>query len=360
MRVLSYSNPGHDNVTTRLRGFTLIELLVVVSIIALLISVLLPSLKKAREQAKQAVCLSNLRGIATAGITYAAEDRNENAIPVHRILGTGSDVASFYGAYEYGGKSGRGNPIAGDGFAFSKWGTQFGRGPGTRPLNNLLFKGGFPDYLENPGPDQINWESDTKIELGIYRCPSDRGYQGIHYTAWKNSRLSSYDHFGTSYSASIFWIGAVGGAGCVMRSNSPFLRPLSRVPNPANTLLYEENVGRFAWMRDPDVCPIADGIPGRVKGWHKRLWTFDVAFADGHAGTIIMNGYNSPRLASYPASACADPTNIEDCHRSYQCVIVRGSNWQKDTLPSPDVRTGFQCPDTGRPSQEAGDVETGG
>jgi len=60
----------------RLIGFTLIELLVVISIIALLIALLLPTLSTAREVAKRAVCGSNLHQQGIAAIAYAADNRD--------------------------------------------------------------------------------------------------------------------------------------------------------------------------------------------------------------------------------------------------------------------------------------------
>ncbi|MEE9295223.1 MAG: type II secretion system protein [Phycisphaerae bacterium] len=65
----------------RWRGFTLIELLVVVAIIALLISILLPSLSRARELAKRVTCAANARAIGNSCKIYAAEPWNNDQWP---------------------------------------------------------------------------------------------------------------------------------------------------------------------------------------------------------------------------------------------------------------------------------------
>lgn len=57
-------------------GFTLIEVLVVVAIIALLVSILLPSLSRAKEQARAVVCGSSLGHMAKAAAQYGAEQRD--------------------------------------------------------------------------------------------------------------------------------------------------------------------------------------------------------------------------------------------------------------------------------------------
>jgi prepilin-type N-terminal cleavage/methylation domain-containing protein len=72
----------------RNQAFTLIELLVVIAIIALLVSILLPSLHRAKELAKDVVCATNSRSLALAQILYANDEQGELP-PWQQVAGPG-------------------------------------------------------------------------------------------------------------------------------------------------------------------------------------------------------------------------------------------------------------------------------
>ncbi len=69
----------------RKKGFTLIELLVVIAIIALLVSILLPSLQRARELARRAMCAVNLNSFGKALVLYQGE--SDDRFPMNNGIG---------------------------------------------------------------------------------------------------------------------------------------------------------------------------------------------------------------------------------------------------------------------------------
>ena len=136
----------------RTKGFTLVELLVVIGIIALLISILLPALSKARESANRTKCLSNIRQITMGFYSYCQS--NKGSFP---FVASGS----FFEDWIWWNDTGNVKD------AFS--GTAIASYAGT-PYNNVA-DGGIAPYL--------NFSKNPQVML----CPSDPDPKTTH-TRW--------------------------------------------------------------------------------------------------------------------------------------------------------------------------------
>ncbi|HNO78049.1 MAG TPA: type II secretion system protein [Phycisphaerae bacterium] len=312
-------------------GFTLVELLVVVSIIALLVAILLPSLSKARQQAKRLACLANIRGIAQASLTYSSDDRNENSIPVAQ--GDGTYPKSHLSYAGFGGRSGRGATKNANNSSWSGRQT-IEIGSQHRPLNYVLYKG-----LNRISGAFADWNKDAEIEMPNFMCPSDKGFSGMHMKGWKDSKLSAFDYYGTSYFANPLFVAAANEP--TYKSNSMYRRPLSRVPNPGNTIMYTELAARYAFFAN-NTEEYDQSVPGCfwpydignyvAKGFHKKDWHFNAAFGDGHASWIKIKGFGGVDIPqNNMPPECPNGICV--------CILVRGLGWQLDTLPADLILT---------------------
>lgn len=310
-------------------AFTLIELLVVVAIIAVLIAILIPSLQNAREQAKRGQCMSNLRGLSSASMMYAADDPRNQAIPIHyRTFTMGGTVI---GDYQYGGKSGHVDQPA-----YFLYTIEGGFGSATRPLNRVIYKSlTTKDYLFL---DQEDIRRDREMDLKSYKCPSDIGYTGLHFSHFKHSRRKSYDYFGTSYASNLQMI--CEGSNGPRFSNTPFMRPLDRIPSPSRTIHYIEDNMRFGWAWG--YAPWGYGTNFKIRGWHKRDFYCTMSFTDGHADYLDYKGCGKDGKV-YSKNDVEYVPGLPGGMDQWWQVIIRGKGWQLDTLPSPAIPTGQSC-----------------
>jgi prepilin-type N-terminal cleavage/methylation domain-containing protein/prepilin-type processing-associated H-X9-DG protein len=171
-------------------GFTLIELLVAIAIIALLISILLPSLGAARKTARNVICQSNLRQMVIAHTTYA--DSNKDAI-------AGSPVTSGWDATgRIVNRNGVMTPTANakfNGIAMQSWDWM---GP---LLHHLGIRGGNDGLVVNNAADDKRGERWAfYATVSSFHCPENRfeayAYPeaaGVDLSKFPTVRMMSYN-----------------------------------------------------------------------------------------------------------------------------------------------------------------------
>ena len=339
-------------------AFTLIELLVVVAIIALLISILLPSLRRAREQAKKTVCLTNCKALVNACSTYSSESKKGYIVPISReIYREPKDAAK--NQFEWGGKAGIGagvweeNPPQSIPRSFDSilvgYSTKKIRGPAHRPLNPYVYKQKFTDHsgLLSGDYNRPAAKEDCNLDLGQFRCPSDGGVAGgYHYGAlFKGpSTTTVYHHTGNSYI-----MDPVIEADATdtnpqhadrMYSWGPASRPITQIESPGRVILLEEEQCSAAWYAfKVDLAGVQEPTdPYKYDGWHKELWMNNIAFIDGHAAALNKGGHRQEKIKGYSDS---DNDKLW-ANGDTGCVILRGRDWQMDCLPRPPMQTSYE------------------
>ena len=228
----------------RRSGFTLIELLVVIAVIAMLMAILLPSLRKAKALTKRITCQSNLKQIATAWSMYL--DDNDGRF--------------------YQGKNANLN--------YGGWRGMIGWS--LRPLNKYFNL-----------PIDLPEELETKDNSKIFCCPADRG--GVPGYA---VREKAHDYLGNSYQTNLMLIGQD-----QLMVLPDLFQPLhmeinkrlrnltlDRVDNHSRMLLIGDYGSYNQWRPTPHLREDWK----QLAEWHDQPNCHNMAFLDGHVGFLNL------------------------------------------------------------------------
>jgi len=234
-------------------AFTLVELLVVIGIIALLISILLPALNKARESARTVQCLSNLRQIG---------------------LGFQMYLNTFKNSY-----------------------------PPYCDVNGPVGPSGYQQYWPS-----LLWEQGM-VDANLYACPSMQNSSFPDFKALNsqpkdlNGRTSSawiWIHYGYNY----YWLGSS------LRIGYP-----PNLYVPAKGTIVKNPAGKIVLLDTVYASVAYDGVRGYLfaydagpdyftaHGRHNINTAINILWADGHSTTIngVKNPYNPyPQITMYP------------------------------------------------------------
>jgi prepilin-type N-terminal cleavage/methylation domain-containing protein len=314
------------------RAFTLIELLVVVAIIALLISILLPTLRRAKDQAKKAVCLAHLHDIGSAAHQYASEDENNRAMPMSPIMVRAHDYWYRRCAmwYSWGGR-GATQPCYFTPTSpklINELNERPYYGTRQRPLTVYIY----PDIEEGRSATGA-MDSYVPSDAPVFECPGDRGYPDLPQEVMDDAPAANagnrmFDTVGNSYRGSLACYLNLGNAQAF--SVGIWGQRLDRL----------ENTGQLLWGGDPlfygfigsdSSGPLAWPEVKRY-GWHGEFQVDNELYADGHAKPTLAVPKDDPTWMPSDADLVVWGVDPE-----YAEALSRGPGYQIDAYPVPGV-----------------------
>jgi prepilin-type N-terminal cleavage/methylation domain-containing protein/prepilin-type processing-associated H-X9-DG protein len=232
------------------RAFTLTELLVVIAIIAIIASLILPALARAKARAQGTYCLNNTRQLTVAWMIYADEHNGQLAYNMGRSARLSVAVPAFVGP-----------PMV------DNW------------VNNVLNWDLNPDNTNSVKLVETGLGPYTSKSAALYHCPSDSVLSETQRVAGWSSRVRSY-----SMNAMVGDAGSFSATGINVNNTNyvQFFRVFS-VPHPSDIFVFLDehpdsiDDGYFL-NRDVEGAPQWTDLPA---SYHDGGASF--SFADGHS-----------------------------------------------------------------------------
>jgi len=208
------------------KGFTLIELLVVIAIISILASILFPVFARARENARRASCMSNLKQIGLGMMMYVQDYDEKYPLGAWKVSGTNTAAANFASAS---------TPHDGS-VPAKKFSISIGSGTGyLYSWMDFIYP-----YVKN---------------VQLFVCPS---FSGASTTP--------------SYGYNLFISNE--------RSNPPVAASMAAISRPSEIVLVTDYVSAYNYANPGEYCHDLAAIP---KNHYPHMEGGNITFADGHA-----------------------------------------------------------------------------
>lgn len=279
-------------------AFTLIELLVVIAIIALLISILLPALNKAKQEGNKAKCLSNIKNLVTANLMYFEDQEGSKAIMwyVHPDLWTQQpwsvyNTGAIMTPWVFGGNLGRNRP-PGEAKTDAE-----DYPPEIRPINKYLERGAADDDI-----------------IKTFICGGDRSFRtsviGTPPSGAAEEETEAHVVNGSSYTLNTrFMQGYAGNNGSpgdfTTVDHDEYMGRIARklVGGNASTFALWVEHGMYSASLDAGYDLARSQAAGRRSGYHRKFSSWSIGFADGHA----TYQYYDTRVAVQPGATIWEP-----------------------------------------------------